>query len=105
MSLPLPGVPGGRVASPPKDTLREDGPSPPGKLPGIPKPLGVPIGVCEDLVGMLGGGGVPVYCARNIRADGDPDTLGLPSSTSGVWRKLPMFIGFVGVIRFDILQP
>lgn len=26
---------------------------------------------------MLGGGGAPVYCARNIRAEGEPDMLGL----------------------------
>ena len=36
------GVPGLRVAGPPIETLRDDGPSPEGKLPEIPSPLGVP---------------------------------------------------------------
>lgn len=68
----------------------------------MPRPLGVPIGVCEDLGGILGGG-VPVYCARSIRAVRDPDTLGLPPKTSGVGRGLLMFMGFVGVGRLAIV--
>ena len=68
----------------------------------MPRPLGVPIGVCEDLGGILGGG-VPVYCARSILAVGDPDTLELPPKASSVGRGLPMFMGFVGVGRLAMV--
>ena len=78
ISLPLPGVPGLSPAA--IEALREE-PSPAIEGPAKPRPLGVPTGV--DRAGMFGGGGVPVYCARNNRADGDPDMLGLPLANSG----------------------
>ena len=88
------GVAGLRAVMPPTETLREDGPSPEGKLPAKPSPLGVPYGVWEDLGGMLGGGGVPVNCARSCRALGDPDMLGLSlANSAGVCRGLCMFMG------------
>ena len=68
----------------------------------MPRPPGVPTGVCENLGGILGGG-VPVYWALSIRAVGDPDTLGLSPKASGVGRGLPMFMGFVGVGRLAIV--
>ena len=44
----------------------------------------MPDGVAMDLGGMLGGGGVPVYCARRKRGLGEADidvpTMGVPKA-------------------------
>ncbi len=66
------------------DGLREEL-SPEGRFAGIPSPLGVPMGVPDERVGMLGSGGVPANCARSSRADGEPDmpvVLGLSLTPS-----------------------
>ena len=58
------------------------------------------MGVALD--GILGGGGVPAYCARSIRKLGDPDKLGLPLvKSAGAWAGPPMLTGFDGCDLFD----
>lgn len=66
--------------------------------------LGVPIGVAPDRGGMLGTGGVPVYCARRKRGlgeadDGVPKTGGVPSAVADcAWRGLGMSNGREGEV-------
>ena len=83
--------------------LDEDGsPAGPGRKAGAG--LGVPNGVAPDLGGMLGGGGVPVYCARRKRGlgeadDGVPKTGGVPSAVADcAWRGLGMSNGREGEV-------
>jgi hypothetical protein len=99
ISLPLPGVPGLTPAA--IEGLLDD-PSPASEIPAMPRPLGVPTGVAR--AGMLGSGGVPVYCARKSRAEGDPDMLGLPLMKSGLEADdlgLAISIGFDGLGLLD----
>ena len=95
---PLPEVPavGREALIPPTELLRADDDISPesGRNRGeLPPKDGVPVGV--DRAGILGGGGVPIYCARRTRALGEDE---LAASIGAGCRGLVILTGFEGEV-------